>query len=255
MDFSDVSIHGLEYAARVAARIQGHLTLCHVQPSVWPEAVFVEDIVSESEQAILSRLETTAHETTGMFHVPCDFLHTRTTNTVEGSIAGLSGAYDLIVMATNGTEDFFEFIFGSHSFHVSRLAQCPVLVVPEGCEQALPEKIVYLHKERINPEADVLLPVWWAQLLGTDFIIWTEPVGDPETDRQNVSKISHLVMGDQPESLIHSILPHAEPQPGTLVPGYMFALALQHHSLASRKILRRVVNTCRNPVIVFEVQS
>lgn len=255
MDFSEMSLHGLEYAARVTARVHGMLTLCHVQPSVWPEAVFLEDVVSESENAILQRLETAAHETLSAFRIPCDFLNTRTTNTVEGSIAGLSGSYDLIVMATNGTEDFFEYIFGSHSFNVSRLAECPVLVVPEGCAQQLPEKLVYLHKERINPETDILIPVWWSQLLGARFLIWTEPNGQETADRELVTRITRQVMGDRTDGLVEEVLVHSDPMPGVEMEGHMFALPLRQHSSISRKILRRVVNTCQNPILIFEIQG
>lgn len=253
VDFSDVACNGLEYAARIAEKIGGAITLCHVQPSVWPETVFLGDEVYESDQAIQFRLGQMCKETSDTFHVHCDYLNARTTDTVEGSIASISGAYDLIIMGTNGTEDFFEFIFGSHSFNVSRLAQCPVMVIPEGCPLELPEFIVYLHKQKINPRFDFLVPIWWSQILGARFGIWLESTGESASDQQLLQLVTSQMIGERPEGLIDFIRIHQEPEPGVLVPRYMFALALHHRALNGRKTLRRIINTCQSPMLVFEI--
>ena len=253
VDFTEVAFHGIEYAARVASFVGASVTLCHVQPTIWPEAVFLEGEVEESEHAILEKLNAISQETAQSFGIPCTFMMNRTTDTVEGSIAGLSGAFDLVVMGTNGTEDFFEFIFGSHSFNVSRLAQCPVLVVPENCTQTLPGWMIYLHKERTNPQLDFLVPVWWAQLLGAHFGIWIEPSGDPTQDEHRRKELQTHVQGDRQDGLVEAVRIHADPSPAHPLPGHMFALALNHRSVTGRKHLRRTVNTCADPLLVFEV--
>lgn len=254
VDFTDVAFHGIEYAARVAAFTGASVTLCHVQPTIWPEAVFLEGEVEESEHAILEKLNAISEETASSFGIPCTFMMNRTTDTVEGSIAGLSSAFDLVVMGTNGTEDFFEYIFGSHSFNVSRLAQCPVLVIPEGCIQALPSWLVYLHKEKTNPQLDILVPVWWSQLMGAHFAVWLESSGDSAQDEQFRKELLTQVQGDRQDGLVESVRIHPDPSPAHPLPGHMFALALNHRSVAGRKQLRRTVNTCADPMLVFEVQ-
>lgn len=256
-DFSETALRGVEAAARVADRITASLTVCYVQPSVWPEAVFLEPVVEESRESVETKLSTICDHVRETFGTSCDFTTTRTTDTIDDTIAGYSDAFDLIVMGTNGADDFLEYFFGNNSFHVAAISGCPVLVIPDNINGSLPSRMIYLHQEAVNPELDILVPVWWSQLLGMEFGIWIGPSGNELLDREHAEKVHRFLEGENPEKLIAFIETHPAPVPGSHPSGDLFALAVnpsrRNPRNSGKRLLRHLLSTTSDPVLVFDV--
>ncbi len=151
IDFSEASKNGMEYAANLAKALKAKLTLLYVRTSIWPEAIQLEKELSESNEAIQSRLAVFAVEVQKEFAISCDYLIEQTTDTFEETVAARSADYNLIVMGTNGADTFYQYVYGSNSFHVIENSKRPVLIVPEGCAYRPFNMIVYAYDPETNP--------------------------------------------------------------------------------------------------------
>lgn len=151
IDFSEASKNGMEYAANLAKVLKAKLTLLYVRTSIWPEAIQLERELNESNEAIQSRLSLFAIEVQKEFDIPCDYLIEQTTDTFEEAIAARSIYYDLVVMGTNGADTFYQYVYGSNSFHVIENSKCPVLMVPEGCSYRPINVMIYGYDPDTNP--------------------------------------------------------------------------------------------------------
>jgi nucleotide-binding universal stress UspA family protein len=151
IDFSESSRNGLEYAARLAQILKARLTLLYVRISVWPEAIQLQREVNDSNDAIGTRLESMANETRSEFNIPCHYHFEPTTLTLEEVVAAHAANADLVVMGTNGAEDYYQYVMGSNSFHVIEKSTCPVLIVPEKFSFRPVRHMVYAYDPETNP--------------------------------------------------------------------------------------------------------
>ena len=151
VDFSSAAMNGVEYAAQLARDFSASLTLLYVRPSIWPEAIQLEQEVAVGLENIGERLRVFSGQVQTEFGIKCDNHIEQTTDTVEMAIASAAQQYDLIVMGTNGADDVYQYVFGSHSFHVIEEARCPVILVPDGCPFQPIKRIVYAHDPEANP--------------------------------------------------------------------------------------------------------
>jgi nucleotide-binding universal stress UspA family protein len=256
-DFSVAALQGIEYAAEIARRIGAEITICHVQPSVWPEAVFIEPIVEESIDSAEAKMLLIAGEIEQNYGIKSSVMNPRSTDTVEVTISHLSEAYDLIIMGTNGVDDAFQYLFGSTSFNVARYADCPVLLIPESCDTVIPEGLIYLHHERVNPGLDILVPLWWSQLMNIPFGIWVLPGGDDQADKQLARTISEELRAGGPENLISFVRVCPDSDRGSPESNWVKALPIHHHrssALSSgRKLLRKYSSTSNTPILIFPI--
>jgi nucleotide-binding universal stress UspA family protein len=133
VDFSDLSIKAVEYAAALAAPLGARLHLLHVAASRSPgfidrdvrdpEAIRCAEMANAREQlSTIARMER-------LSSVPCE-TEVQSGNAIEeicGAI-GRTGA-DLIVTATHGVSGLKQVLLGSVAEHMLRYAGCPVLVL------------------------------------------------------------------------------------------------------------------------------
>jgi len=150
-DFKEAGNNGIEYAAQLAQSLSASLTITHVRPSIWPEAIQLEKEVQESTESISGMLKRMAEETHAMFHIPCHFHLEATSQTIEQAIAAMANKYDLLVMGTDGADDYYQLVFGSNAFHVIEKAKCPVIVVPRGNSYKPLRSMVYAFDPDTNP--------------------------------------------------------------------------------------------------------
>src|SRR5579859_7300670 len=118
VDFSEASEYGLDYAAHVAKLFFADIKLIYVRTSIWPEAVQLEHRSSESDADITNRLSIFCDETAQEFGVHCSHQLIPTTDTLGEAIAQQAKECDLIVMGTDGASNYYEYLFGSDTFHV-----------------------------------------------------------------------------------------------------------------------------------------
>jgi nucleotide-binding universal stress UspA family protein len=151
IDFTEPSKHGMEYASHLAKALGASLSLVYVRPTIWPEAIQMAHEEKESNESILSWLSLYSKEIHSEFNIICDYHLIETTNTFEQSVAETAPQYDLIVMGTNGADNSYQYMFGSHSFQVMHDSKCPVVLVPEGYDYKPIGEIIYAYSPKANP--------------------------------------------------------------------------------------------------------
>jgi nucleotide-binding universal stress UspA family protein len=151
IDFSEASEYGLDYAAHVAKLYFAEIRLVYVRTSIWPEAIQLEHNAEESSEDISNRLSEFATETEKEFGVTCCHKILCTTKTVEEAIAEQAQDCDIIVMGTNGANDYYKYLFGNNTFHVIEKTKCPVLVIPSGRLFKSIRTLVYAFHPDTNP--------------------------------------------------------------------------------------------------------
>ena len=149
-DLSQPALNAMEYSARLAQQLKATLTFLNVQKMPLGEGVSLFS-GGERESVKLTNmfseiLEDHCKETTLKFKISCDQLVSNTLGSVEKSIAEVGDEFDLIVVGTNGSNNIFEFYFGTHSYNISRNAETPVLIVPENCEFK-PNSVIYIASD------------------------------------------------------------------------------------------------------------
>jgi nucleotide-binding universal stress UspA family protein len=139
VDFSDCSLAGVRYAARLAQRTGATLRLLHV---VFPHTEMLTLDRASGDLTTLARAAKVTARARMKKLMAMKFLKEvrlevviRTGSTV-GEIwreAG-RGDTDLIVISTHGRTGFKRALIGSVAEHVVRYSECPVLIVPSrGC--------------------------------------------------------------------------------------------------------------------------
>jgi nucleotide-binding universal stress UspA family protein len=151
IDFSDAAFNGLEYAAHLAKALSAKLTIIYVRLSIWPEALPLEHEANESLDDIATRLQKIKDETHKEFGILCDHHVEITTSTFQEAIAARAKDYDLIIMGTNGSNNYYQYIFGSSTYQVIEKTKCPVLIVPQGYIFRAIRNIVYAYDPSTNP--------------------------------------------------------------------------------------------------------
>lgn len=150
-DFSDTANNGIEYAAQLAKSLNKYLLLTYVRPTIWPEAIQLDREVLVSTRNLSELLYQKCreiqikHDVTTLFHLDV------TTNTLGETIAARAYQCDLIVMGTNGAENYYQQVFGSNTYHVIEEAKCPVLMVPDGCLFKPIRSLTYAYSAETNP--------------------------------------------------------------------------------------------------------
>lgn len=151
IDFTPTSLNGMEYAANLAKALSGSLSLLYVRTSIWPEAIQLKREIEMSNEDILSRLKLFSGKIKEEFNVPCHFHLESTTFSFEEVVAAKSRDADLVVMGTNGADNYWQYVFGSNSFHVTEKSKCPVLIVPENFIFKPIRQVIYAYDPDTNP--------------------------------------------------------------------------------------------------------
>lgn len=190
VDFSNASKNGVEFAGNLAAQLMAHVTLMYVRPTIWPEAVQLRRESSQAAAEIVDDLKTLSDEVEKEFGVTCGVHLERTMDPVERSIAQYGGGYDLIVSGTNGADDTYQLVFGSHSYQVIQQAMCPVLLIPEGVTYKPLKQLVYAYDPHTNPIFLVDQLRVFAQALGAT--VRVVHVVEDEQTAEGDARIEHL---------------------------------------------------------------
>lgn len=141
VDFSECSLAGVKYAARLAKRSGAKLHLFH---AVFPYAQMIAvDRMGGELTPLLQSAKANAEEAMQKLRqslflrgISCE-TEIRTGPAID-EICAASGRdnVDLVVTSTHGRGGFSHALMGSVAEHIVRYAECPVLVVPSrGCGQ------------------------------------------------------------------------------------------------------------------------
>ena len=152
-DFSQTGSAGLEYAARLCAVLKASLTVFYVPPSDSQETLQLYDDMNYERGAVRRNVFLEARRVAGKFGIKCEYAIEPSEDTTDTAVGTMSVDYDLIVMGSNGADGLYQHVFGTNSHHILGLAKCPVLIVPDGYDAAVPKQIVYA----LDPEGSPLV--------------------------------------------------------------------------------------------------
>jgi nucleotide-binding universal stress UspA family protein len=148
IDFSDCALNALEYAARLGERYRARLVILHVlnKEDYKKLAPLDEDGKYQTDfvaQKLKSLQEEVLKESASLGLLSCEAI------ILEGPIVEGTLAYakkitaDLLVVGTEGMNDFKEQVFGSRSSQMVLQADQDILVVPRKVYFRHPRKLVY----------------------------------------------------------------------------------------------------------------
>ncbi len=262
-DFKEAGNNGIEYAAQLAQSLSASLTITHVRPSIWPEAIQLKKEERASTESISGMLKRMAEETHATFHIPCHFHLEATSQTIEQAIATMANQYDLLVLGTNGADDYYQLLFGSNAFHVIEKAKCPVIVVPQGYAYSPLRSMVYAYDPDTNPIFLIDQLKKLVNPLGTVVRVLhiAEDKPSTETDRK-MTIMKEAIAARTPKSMFWSFdfqyaedvawgLDHYMKTHG----GNILALSFHHRSLLTKlftqNVVKQITMTAEYPLFVF----
>ena len=141
-DFSAAANNAVEYAAKLAQRVDGKLELANIKIPNASEIVIESDNCRyiKNTPEILEDMSNSIRDT---FSIPCTFIAEKTDNTFQKAVSKLSSEKDLIIMGTNGADDLYQYFFGTNTYQVIKKSTCPVLVIPENSNYKAIKKVVF----------------------------------------------------------------------------------------------------------------
>lgn len=149
-DFSHAALNGIDYAARLASSLQRAITLVHIVQGVHPEVIEIQPKLEEvnyREHYLKAIAAEFAHE----YHIYCGSRLELTLETLEETLANVATPYELLVMGTNGAENYSQHFFGSHTLNTMQHARCPVLMIPENVRYKPIKRIAFAYHPDTNP--------------------------------------------------------------------------------------------------------
>ena len=251
VDPAEYSVQTLEFTANAAAKIQGNILVYEWQSSPSKSSNAKHDQTSKSALAktnsILQIMDVLSKKYGVTYHYdPKPVIEDRDKKII-GSFATASEA---VVVGSSQASALLK-IFSEHPQRL--LIQCPVIIIPDHHRPFEPEQMVYLHKTRINPWAEIVLPAWWSQLLGIHFNIWTDPDEALDLNDSPELHLTDLIQHNQNEQIISSIGEHVDPEPEKKEPGTIYALAFNHGLEENENFLDGFVQKSVNPILIFDV--
>lgn len=132
-DFSDSAQNAIAYAAKLAHSMGAQLTLFNVQSSFENLPLEIIGTKSSKVKAYEKLLDEQSFEISRTFKISCYAEVISTTASLSKTIAFKASGYDLLVMGSNGADDFIQFFLGSHTYKAVVESNVPALVIPSDC--------------------------------------------------------------------------------------------------------------------------
>lgn len=263
VDFSDVSVNGMEYASHLAKALQASLTLLHIRTSIWPEALQLKQESSRSNEEIQSALSLYKTEIQREFGIDCHYHIESTTDTLDNSVASFAMNYDLVVMGTNGADNTYQYVFGSNTYQVIERSNCPIVVVPEGCIYRPIELMIYAYDPESNPIFLIDQLKKLSTPLSTELRVLHVAADNPSVDtKHRMDILRDAVKARESKNLTWSFdfqyskdVWWALNQYMTTHRGGMLALSFHHRSLIeslfNENVIKEITMVADYPVYVF----
>jgi len=142
-DFSTAANNAIEYAAKFAQHHRASLEIMHLQQVSALEPVLSgREVIRQFEDAS-ALMEKMSRKISSTFDISCSYSVEVSSRDLEKVMRGKSAEKNILIIGTNGTDELYQYFFGTNSYHVARKSKCPVLIVPEGAAFAIPRKIIF----------------------------------------------------------------------------------------------------------------
>jgi nucleotide-binding universal stress UspA family protein len=163
-DFSETAEQAIAYAAKLCKKVNAELTLLNVQSifSLPPTEVIKGKFMAT--EPISARLEDQCYQVMQVFKITCLSEVMPSNKNLSEVIAHRAKGFDLIVMGTNGADDYYQFFFGTNSYQVVRLSTIPVMLIPHGCGYQDISTIVFAYDYEHEHKLPIKQLTDWAAL-------------------------------------------------------------------------------------------
>lgn len=164
-DFSDAADQAIAYAAKLCVKIGAELTLLNVQSvfSLPPKEVIKGKFLAT--EPISTRLEEQCYQVMKVFKITCFSEVEPSNRNLSDIIAHRAKDFDLIVMGTNGADDYYQFFLGTNSYQVIRASSVPVMLIPQGCGYQDISTIVFAYDYEHEKKLPIEQLTQWAKLM------------------------------------------------------------------------------------------
>ena len=132
-DFSGTADKAIAYAAKLCKKIDAELTLLNVQSIFSPP---IEEVIKGkylATEGAREKLDTQCYQVMQVFKISCVAEVEASNSNLNDIITQRGKEFDLILMGTNGADDYYNFFFGSRSYQVAKESSVPVLLIPTEC--------------------------------------------------------------------------------------------------------------------------
>lgn len=262
-DFSPAAQNAIAYAAKLAQVVEGNVTLLHVQSifDVTPASVLTGKQVILANAA--EQLEQQCREVTRAFKVSCDAEVESASNRLSSVIHDKAKNYDLIVMGSDGADDWYQLFSGSNTYNAIVRSETPLLLIPTGYIYSEINTMIYAFdylKERRLPLTHLIPIVRALRCELTVLQVMEEAYSqDVEDDLKELQFIISSFYGDDVKFKYDTIRSNDTAQG---INSYVLqnkpdalALCSVHRNFIERifhkSIIRNITDFCNYPVFVF----
>jgi len=164
-DFSDAADNAIAYAAALSKKTGAELTLLNVQSMMSLPVIEIFSDQVLAAQPIVEKLETQCKQVMDVFTISCLAEVQPEDGLLVDIIAKRSKDFDLLIMGTNGADDYNDFFFGSHSYQVAIESLIPVLLIPLACSYKEITTMVYAFDYEHEQQLPMVQLSKWAELI------------------------------------------------------------------------------------------
>lgn len=260
-DFSETADMAVVYAAQLCKRIGAGLTLLNVQTMFsLPADEVIKGKFLATEPA-REKLESQCYKVADVFKIPCYSEVEASNNDLSDVIARWAKDFDLIVMGTNGVDDYHDFFFGSRSYQVAKESSIPVLLIPRGCTYQDMTTIVFAFDYELGQEILLDKVVKFSALFDASITILEVKNNYTREAEVNSEKIQDRI------KLLYNLLDiqfdtSFSNEVGDSINSYMvtskanvLALCSTHHTIVEavfhKSVIKMISSTVNYPVFIF----
>lgn len=136
IDFNAASTNAMDYAAKLSKELNASLTLWNMC-----EIPIIDEMASSNLSKSINRKKKEladimldwCTEIKEEYAITCGYFVDAGIENLERTLARYTNGknFDLIVAGTNGTDNMYQFFFGTNSYRIIKEVKCPVMIVPE----------------------------------------------------------------------------------------------------------------------------
>jgi nucleotide-binding universal stress UspA family protein len=135
IDFSASSINAMECAAKLSKELNCSLTLWNVCELPILDEMATKNrmlgTINKNQNELSEILQDWCEEIKEEFGVSCGYLVRSGKESVEEILKQYTDGenFDLIITGTNGTDNMYQFFFGTNSYRIIEKVKCPVMII------------------------------------------------------------------------------------------------------------------------------
>ncbi len=260
-DFSDTADQAIAYAAALCKKIGAELTLLNIQSvfSLPTEQVIKGKYLATKEAR--EKLDDQSYQVMDVFKISCLSEVVASNSSLSDIITQRGKDFDLIVMGTNGADDYYEFFFGSRSYQVAKESYVPVLLIPTGCRYEDISTIVFAFDYEKEQEFPMKQLVKFTSLLNAKITIVqvkehykreaevsSKQIEERTKMLYNLSDIEFdTVFSDEVSSSIHDYVIKTKAEALALC-------SIQHNFIEAifhKSVIKQLSSTVNYPIFIF----